>query len=83
MLCLNPIEPSVDPAIALRAGSGEGVWSCFIGGKKIEGGTVLVGMTQEVSVERSRCLRLLVRVGEGKSVTFYCRKDRGYTLESS
>lgn len=42
MLCLNPVEPAPDPAVALAARSGESAWKCMVGGKNIRPGQRLV-----------------------------------------
>lgn len=42
VLCVSPIEPSVDPAVALQADSGQAAWKCLIGGKKIRPGSRLI-----------------------------------------
>lgn len=46
MLCLSPLEPAPDPAVALAAPSGKSVWKCMIGGKKIREGQRLVLSTR-------------------------------------
>jgi len=42
-MCLTPIEPSVEPSVALEAKSGEAKWKCFIGGRNIHPGHRLIG----------------------------------------
>ena len=42
VLCVSPIEPSVDPAVALMAESGQAAWKCLIGGKRIKPGSRLI-----------------------------------------
>ena len=40
VMCLGPLLPSTDPAAALQAKSGEGVWQCMLRGKRIREGEV-------------------------------------------
>jgi len=47
VLCISPIKPSWDPAVALAAPSGQSVWRCMIGGKNIKAGSRLVLETEE------------------------------------
>lgn len=56
VLCISPIKPSWDPAVALAASSGQSVWRCMIGGKNIKAGSRLVletgeGLTLTADVE--------------------------------
>lgn len=55
VLCVSPVAPSHDPALALRATSGEAVWRCLLGGKKIKPGMALVARqppeTAQVTVD--------------------------------
>jgi hypothetical protein len=45
VLCVSPVAPSPDPALALQARSGEAVWRCMVGGKKIRAGSRLRAKT--------------------------------------
>jgi S-adenosylmethionine:tRNA ribosyltransferase-isomerase len=54
VLCLSPLEPAPDPAVALAAPSGRSVWKCLIGGKNIRAG---------------QRLTLTTRVGDGGAAT--------------
>ncbi len=40
ILCISPVSPSRDPALALQA-RGESVWECLVGGKNIPAGMTL------------------------------------------
>lgn len=42
VLCVSPVEPSHDPALALRASSGQAVWRCMVGGKRVKPGMTLL-----------------------------------------
>lgn len=42
VMLLSPLAPSRDPAVALNAMSGEAVWECFVGGRKVKEGDVIL-----------------------------------------
>ncbi len=41
ILCVDPVEPSTDPVIAMASGTGT-VWNCIIGGRSIREGMELI-----------------------------------------
>eukprot|EP00166_Cyanidium_caldarium_P006414 ctg_940.g399 len=43
LLCLEPLQPSTDPTVALACTTPPVVWSCYCGGRRIHNGTVLHG----------------------------------------
>lgn len=66
VLCISPLKPSWDPAVALAAPSGQSVWQCMIGGKNIKAGSRLVleageGLTLTADVESREGKNGLVR----------------------
>lgn len=61
VLCISPVSPSWDPAIALTALSNRSVWRCMIGGRNIKAGSRLV-----LTTENGLCLTGQVEAREGK-----------------
>ncbi len=71
VLCISPVEPSWDPAVALAAPSGQSVWRCMIGGKNIKAGTRLVlTTTDEEQKEVTLVADVVAREGKDGLVRF-------------
>jgi len=73
VLCLNPVEPSKDPGVALQARE-TAVWDCLIGGKKIKAGDVL---KRALGQERDLTVEVLEKSGAEARVRFRWDKDAG------
>lgn len=61
VLCLSPVVPSTDPAIALQT-QGSCQWRCMIGGKRVREGTELEAV---IGTENTVALRARVLAREG------------------
>lgn len=68
VLCLSPIAPSTDPALALQA-TGSCQWRCMIGGKRVRAGTALEASLGNTTAIVLRA-RVLVREGTEGIVEF-------------
>ncbi len=65
VLCLSPLEPAPDPAVALAAPSGQSVWKCLVGGKKIRAGQRL-SLTTRLGAQGQGPLLKFVAEVEGR-----------------
>jgi len=69
VLCLSPIAPGPDPAIALQSGS-PCQWRCMIGGRRIRPGTKLALVAQEQGTPVQLSAEVLQRKGTEATVEF-------------
>ena len=86
VLCISPLQPSVDPAVALAARSGESVWRCMVGGKKIKKGARLTmkasiphrsaGTTKEDTIELELIATIEEKDGKDGIVRFSWQESR-------
>lgn len=62
VLCLEPLAPSRDPAVALASREPPSVWSCLLGGRRIRPATELSGDAVRATVLARRGREAVVRL---------------------